>query len=256
MELLNKGKEKINSNTFFGLLKSYNLNSASDYFKEALSIFKKEGNVFGIHEALYNLAIVNEELLNLREAIEYYLESAKTIEHLDYEKAIQIYKSTMEFFGNKSTNYRYCANRIAILYEKYQQLNKAIEYFKLASNMEKVADILALQKEYKQAETIYDSIIAEKKEFLLGKWTINELILKSILCSFFTRKNIHTQFNYYTLQFPRWQGTEEYNFCKSLIESISNKDEKAFSMVIKDFYKLTEWFVCVLFEIKLNFFNT
>lgn len=244
MQFLKKGKEKIDSYDFFGLLKTYNINSAIKDFQEALEIFKTEKNLVGMHQAVYYIGLCYEELKDVDQAVYFYTEASKIIEPIDHEKAISILKYAYSSLKKDKE----IAERIASIYYKYHLYDDAIIYYKEALEIEKVADILVLQKEYKQAEMLYEELIEAKNSSILGKWLCNELILKAVFCSFFTHSNPILLFNFYNLKYPKWIDTEEYRFAKQIIESIQNRD--SMGKAIKDYSKLSDWHVNVLFELK------
>ena len=246
MQFLKKGKEKIDSYDFFGLLKSYNIYSAMKEFRDALGIFKAEKNVLGMHQAIYYIGLCYEEIKDVDQAVYFYTEASKIIEPIDYEKSIAILK----YIYSSLKKDRDIAERIASIYYKYQLYEDAIVYYKEALQIEKVADILVLQKEYKQAEMLYDELIETRSTTVLGKWLCNELILKAVFCSFFTHSNPILLFNFYNLKYPKWIDTEEYRFAKQIIESIQNRNMESIGKAIKDYSKLSEWHVNVLFELK------
>jgi tetratricopeptide (TPR) repeat protein len=255
MQYFDYGFKKMDSFDCCGLLKNCNLYSSINYFNKALDIFQKDNNFLYIYNTYYYIAVCNEKLGNISESITYFLESAKTIETLNYEKAIDIYLYLFE----KTGNWVY-AEKIASIYYKYDSFDLSNKYYQLAFDkcfnvfdkfnfLTKRADIMCLQKDYKSALAIYNKLLKEKSDTLFGKWTCNELIYKCVICSLFISKDPSIELKYYDSNYPEWKNCQQHTLCEDLILALSTNNKKLFSKAIKSYTNLLDWDVLVLYEL-------
>ncbi|RPH31951.1 MAG: hypothetical protein EHM93_11465 [Bacteroidales bacterium] len=121
---------------------------ANKYLNEALELARKHNLPYEKVNALYSLGESNSNQGNTAQAETYFLECAKMAKDL----------------GIKDTE-RYCYNRLSKLYEKVGEIQKALDYNKLAV---KIKDEIFTEKSQKAITEMQTKYETEKKDLTLN----------------------------------------------------------------------------------------
>jgi len=185
---------------------------AQNYLLECAKCHKMNENVPAAIQVL-QIYLSNNADGNTRKLANASVELAELEEQQnDMKKAIQYYKSAVEFFtlDNSSAS----ANKI----------------------LGKVADIYVLSEDYKNAEETYE-ILIEKSESI-GKYSIPEYILKLLLCHWlYHSPTLSETLQEYEDLYPIFTNSSEGRFFVTILKDYNSGDVEQFTQDCNEYHR-------------------